>query len=70
VRGNYPPPHHGEKPSNRSSPSPRTPPPADAVALYRELEGLDPMRAGFYRDAADGRVAAVFFGGGGAAPAS
>jgi len=36
----------------------RTPPPA-AVALYEELAELDPLRAGFYRDAAAGVAAGV-----------
>ena len=40
--------------------APPPPPPEDAVALYRELEGLDAMRAGFYRDAAAGRARVVF----------
>jgi geranylgeranyl transferase type-2 subunit alpha len=37
----------------------RRTPPAAAVALYEELAGLDPLRAGFYRDVAAGEAAVV-----------
>ena len=45
---------------SRAPLAPPPPPPDDAVVLYRELEGLDAMRAGFYRDAAAGHARVVF----------